>query len=72
MMKRHLCLVALLFAVLTIAPASTTSVALAGGGGCTGDADGNGQTDIFDLLAVLTDFGVVCDPKNAECPHTQR
>lgn len=52
----------LLFAAMTFAPASTTPLALAGGGECTGDVDGNGTTDVLDLLAVIIDFGVVCDP----------
>ncbi len=29
---------------------------------CPGDANGDGQTGIFDLIAVLMDFGQVCDP----------
>ena len=62
MFKLRISLAMLVFAALTFAPASTTPVALAGGGECTGDVDGNGTTDVLDLLAVIIDFGVVCDP----------
>jgi hypothetical protein len=62
MFKLRISLAMLIFAALTFAPASTTPVALAGGGECTGDVDGNGTTDVLDLLAVIIDFGVVCDP----------
>ncbi len=64
MKSARLCLAALVCACfalsMTLGP---TPAAYAGDPpACPGDANGDGQTGIFDLIAVLMDFGQVCDP----------
>eukprot|EP01052_Picozoa_sp_SAG31_P005522 SAG31_NODE_243_length_19342_cov_12.906459_25_plen_71_part_00 len=35
------------------------------GGGAEGDVDGDGQTNVVDILALLAAFGSTCDVRNA-------
>ncbi len=56
----------LLAAALTACLAWTPGVTAFGGPTCEGDIDGNGSVDIFDILAVISQWGVCPDPPE-EC-----
>ncbi len=68
-MKRVSLLMAILACTCLLGTLGTTPTAIAGGGEeCTGDADGDGQTGVFDFLAVLSSWGADCskDPCDAD------
>ncbi len=56
-----------LCSAMAVTLGSATHVLAGEGKGCEGDVDGNGQVDILDLLAVISDFGT-CPDEPEECP----
>ncbi len=70
MKKARLCLAVLLCAFFSLSLTLAPEAPAGSGGGegvCEGDANGDGQTDVLDLIEVLINFGLECPEPPEPC-----